>query len=273
MPDAVDGRLWASRTFPSDFPSGRLTGMAVAQHATQSAGPAVVGGLPSRAWQFRVSGPYRGRRCSHVHRNEPLQGRAWFGSGLRESLDVPRQPFIRRAGFHRIPSAAWAGARRPRVVFVAHDLAKPRRLRGLDTIGCLPTRTQRGRREPRPVSRSSRIRRLRRDPGDRAGQQLIWRCAMRFDGKIGLITGAGSGIGRATAIGFAQRGGTAVIADVNGDGVDAVAGEIAAFGGTASAVVADMAKAADIDAMVAHAVEKFGRLDVLHNNAFGVPAT
>ena len=96
---------------------------------------------------------------------------------------------------------------------------------------------------------------------------------MRFDGKVGLITGAGSGIGRATAVGFAQRGGTVVVADVNGDSVNAVAGEIAALGGTASAIVADMTNPADIDAMVAHAVEKFGRLDVLHNNAFGVPST
>jgi meso-butanediol dehydrogenase / (S,S)-butanediol dehydrogenase / diacetyl reductase len=96
---------------------------------------------------------------------------------------------------------------------------------------------------------------------------------MRFDGKIGLVTGAGSGIGRATAIGFAQRGGVVVITDVNGDSIRQVAGEIAASGGTASAIVADMANPADIDAMIAHAVEKFGRLDVLHNNAFGVPAT
>jgi len=96
---------------------------------------------------------------------------------------------------------------------------------------------------------------------------------MRFDGKIGLITGAGSGIGRATAIGFAQRGGKVVIADVNGDSARAVAAEITASGGTATAIVADMSKPADIDAMVARTVEQFGRLDVLHNNAFGVPAT
>ena len=96
---------------------------------------------------------------------------------------------------------------------------------------------------------------------------------MRFDGKIGLITGAGSGIGRATAVGFAQRGGKAVITDVNGDSVTAVAAEIADFGGAATAMVADMAKPADIDAMIARTVEQFGRLDVLHNNAFGVPAT
>lgn len=96
---------------------------------------------------------------------------------------------------------------------------------------------------------------------------------MRFDGKVGLITGAGSGIGRATAIGLAQRGGKVVVADVNGEKADAVAAEIVALGGTAIAVVADMANPADIDAMVTRAVEQFGRLDVLHNNAFGVPPT
>ena len=96
---------------------------------------------------------------------------------------------------------------------------------------------------------------------------------MRFDGKVGLVTGAGSGIGRATALGFAQRGGKVVVADVNGQRADAVAAEISALGGTAIAVVADMANPADVDAMVTRAAEQFGRLDVLHNNAFGVPAT
>jgi meso-butanediol dehydrogenase / (S,S)-butanediol dehydrogenase / diacetyl reductase len=96
---------------------------------------------------------------------------------------------------------------------------------------------------------------------------------MRFDDKVCLITGAGSGIGRATAIGFAQRGGKVVIADVNGDSAGEVVAEITASGGSATAMVADMANAADIDAMVSNTVEQFGRLDVLHNNAFGVPAT
>jgi NAD(P)-dependent dehydrogenase (short-subunit alcohol dehydrogenase family) len=96
---------------------------------------------------------------------------------------------------------------------------------------------------------------------------------MRFDGKVCLVTGAGSGIGRATAIGFARHGGKVVVADVNGDSAEVVAAEISASGGSATATVADMASPADIDAMVAHTIERFGRLDVLHNNAFGVPAT
>lgn len=94
---------------------------------------------------------------------------------------------------------------------------------------------------------------------------------MRFDGKFGLVTGAGSGIGRATAIGFAQRGGSVAVADVNREAAQKVVDEITAAGGKARAIVADMAKATDVDAMVTQALDGFGRLDVLHNNAFGVP--
>ena len=96
---------------------------------------------------------------------------------------------------------------------------------------------------------------------------------MRFDGKVGVVTGAGSGIGRATAIGFAQRGGKVVVADVNGDNAASVVAEITAAGGTALAVAADMTNPREIDAMLDRAVEAYGRLDVLHNNAFGVPPT
>ena len=96
---------------------------------------------------------------------------------------------------------------------------------------------------------------------------------MRFDGKFGLITGAGSGIGRATAMGFAQRGGVVAVADLNGDAAQRVVNEITATGGTAQAIVVDMAEPADVAAMVDETLHLFGRLDVVHNNAYGVPAS
>jgi meso-butanediol dehydrogenase / (S,S)-butanediol dehydrogenase / diacetyl reductase len=94
---------------------------------------------------------------------------------------------------------------------------------------------------------------------------------MRFDGKAGVVTGSGSGIGRATAIGFAQRGGAVVIADFNEETANKVAAEITAAGGKAVAIGADVSKAADIVAAIELARSKFGRLDFLHNNAFAMP--
>jgi meso-butanediol dehydrogenase / (S,S)-butanediol dehydrogenase / diacetyl reductase len=95
---------------------------------------------------------------------------------------------------------------------------------------------------------------------------------MRFDGKFGLVTGAGSGIGRATAIGFAQRGGTIAVVDINGVNAEKVATEIKAGGGKALPIVADVTRAADIDMMFARTTDTFGRLDFVHNNAFGLPS-
>ncbi len=95
---------------------------------------------------------------------------------------------------------------------------------------------------------------------------------MRFDGKFGLVTGAGSGIGRATAIGFGQRGGGIAVVDLNGANAEKVAGEIKQAGGKAVAIGADVTRAADIDMMFSRTLDTFGRLDFVHNNAFGFPA-
>jgi NAD(P)-dependent dehydrogenase (short-subunit alcohol dehydrogenase family) len=94
---------------------------------------------------------------------------------------------------------------------------------------------------------------------------------MRFDGKFGLVTGAGSGIGRATVMGFAQRGGAVAVIDLNGANAEKVTNEIKQAGGKAVAIVADVTLAADLDMMFARTLDAFGRLDFVHNNAFGFP--
>jgi NAD(P)-dependent dehydrogenase (short-subunit alcohol dehydrogenase family) len=95
-----------------------------------------------------------------------------------------------------------------------------------------------------------------------------------FDGRIVVVTGAGSGIGRASASGFAAAGATVVVNDVDGETALATVDAIAAAGGVAEAHVADVGDSAAVDAMIVGVVARFGKLDVLHNNAgYGLPGT
>jgi NAD(P)-dependent dehydrogenase (short-subunit alcohol dehydrogenase family) len=91
--------------------------------------------------------------------------------------------------------------------------------------------------------------------------------AGRLDGKVALITGAGSGIGREASLLFAREGARVVAVDRDRGTADETAALVGKDGGDALAVAADVAVSADCAAMVAAAEDTFGRLDVLFNNA------
>jgi NAD(P)-dependent dehydrogenase (short-subunit alcohol dehydrogenase family) len=90
---------------------------------------------------------------------------------------------------------------------------------------------------------------------------------MDFTGKVALITGGGNGIGRATAMAFAARGAKVVVVDRDAAAGEATAGAIRQQGGEARFIVADVTKAADVQAYVKAALEAFGRIDCFFNNA------
>ncbi|MDP2674768.1 MAG: SDR family NAD(P)-dependent oxidoreductase [Dehalococcoidia bacterium] len=88
-----------------------------------------------------------------------------------------------------------------------------------------------------------------------------------LEGKVALVTGGGSGIGRATAIALAEAGASVVIADVDEDGGRETARLLEEAGGRAAFVRTDVSRWEDVERMVAFTEETFGGLDVLHNNA------
>ena len=89
----------------------------------------------------------------------------------------------------------------------------------------------------------------------------------RLDGKVAIITGSASGIGRGTAMRFAGEGAAVVIADLNVEGGEAAVRDCKENGGRAVFQKADVSSEAEIKALVARAVKEFGRLDIVYNNA------
>ncbi len=89
----------------------------------------------------------------------------------------------------------------------------------------------------------------------------------RFEGKIALITGAGHGIGRASAERFAAEGATVIVVDIDPTTAGETADAMRAAGSTAHAIAADVADPDAVESMTKEALRGFGRIDVLHNNA------
>ena len=98
------------------------------------------------------------------------------------------------------------------------------------------------------------------------------RMARRFEGKVVLVTGAGSGIGEATALAFGREGACVLAADLRIAGAERTAARIRAEGGQAEGSAADISRSEDCRRAVAQAVQAFGPLDILVNNA-GIGAT
>src|SRR5690606_37298817 len=91
--------------------------------------------------------------------------------------------------------------------------------------------------------------------------------SMRLSGKVAVVTGAGSGMGRSTALLFAREGATVVGSDINATNLEAVTAEATAAGGKMIGAVGNIAKREDAEALIQRAIDDYGQLDVLVNNA------
>jgi NAD(P)-dependent dehydrogenase (short-subunit alcohol dehydrogenase family) len=89
----------------------------------------------------------------------------------------------------------------------------------------------------------------------------------QLNGKVALVTGGASGIGRATALAFAREGAKLIIADMNEEGGQQTVHMIAEHGGEATFVQVDVSRATEVAAMISRTVQTYGRLDCAHNNA------
>jgi NAD(P)-dependent dehydrogenase (short-subunit alcohol dehydrogenase family) len=94
-----------------------------------------------------------------------------------------------------------------------------------------------------------------------------------FEGRVAVVTGAGSGIGRASALAFAEAGARVAVVDVDDDGGESTAKAAAAFGRGSEYIRCDVTDDASVESMVARVLERWGRLDMAHNNAGISPHT